>query len=88
MAIEVTSVHERRPRLPRLRRLDSASRKHVAALESARKRRIIFRSALAALAGLVLMGAVLLVNSYINYSKLVDERLANGYLTSRAGIYA
>jgi penicillin-binding protein 1B len=34
------------------------------------------------------MGAVLLVNSYINYSKLVDERLANGYLTSRAGIYA
>src|SRR3989440_7302485 len=31
---------------------------------------------------------VLLVHSYRSYAKLVDARLARGYLTSRAGIYA
>lgn len=37
---------------------------------------------------LLVVGIGLLVRSYISYSKLVDERLASGYLTSRAGIYA
>jgi penicillin-binding protein 1B len=32
--------------------------------------------------------SVLLIKSYRAYSRLVDERLAHGYLTSRAGIYA
>src|SRR5437660_1954982 len=31
---------------------------------------------------------VFLVHSYRSYAKLVDARLAHGYLTSRAGIYA
>ncbi|HEY0405226.1 MAG TPA: PBP1A family penicillin-binding protein [Pyrinomonadaceae bacterium] len=88
MAIEVTSVHERRPRLPRLKRINRAGRKRVASIETSRKRKIILRSMLATLAAVVLTSAGLLVHSYINYSKLVDERLANGYLTSRAGIYA
>lgn len=32
--------------------------------------------------------AVVMVRSYRAYARLVDERLAHGYLTSRAGIYA
>ena len=30
----------------------------------------------------------LLTSSYLSYSKIVDARLASGYLTSRAGVYA
>jgi penicillin-binding protein 1B len=86
MAIEVTSVHERR-RLPRLKRAGHI-RKQVALVEASRKRKIIFRSILAAVAILTLTATAFLIHSYISYSKLVDERLANGYLTSRAGIYA
>jgi penicillin-binding protein 1B len=36
----------------------------------------------------VVGGAVLLTNSYRSYAKLVDARLARGYLTSRGGIFA
>lgn len=32
--------------------------------------------------------SVVLIRSYRSYARLVDERLAHGYLTSRAGIYA
>lgn len=86
MAIEVTSVHERR-RLPKLRRAGHI-RKQVTLVEASRKRKIIFRSLLASAAILTLTATAFLIHSYISYSKLVDERLANGYLTSRAGIYA
>lgn len=87
MAIEVASVHGRRRPLTKLRRTSRASQ-HVAKIERARKRKIIIRSILGSLALLLVMGTAFLVNAYISYSKLVDERLANGYLTSRAGIYA
>jgi penicillin-binding protein 1B len=43
------------------------------------------------LAGVLLAivgGAVLLTNSYRSYARLVDARLARGYLTSRGGIFA
>ena len=36
----------------------------------------------------VVFTSILLVRSYRAYAKLVDERLAHGYLTTRAGIYA
>src|SRR5215831_3198706 len=43
-------------------------------------------------AGAIALGliglALVLVNTYRSYARLVDERLAHGYLTSRAGIYA
>jgi penicillin-binding protein 1B len=87
MAIEVTSVHERRRRLPRLKRTGTAG-KQAALIETSRKRKIILRSILATVALVIVTGAVFLIHSYNSYSKLVDERLANGYLTSRAGIYA
>jgi penicillin-binding protein 1B len=44
-----------------------------------------------ALGGFGLIGAIsiaILIHSYLYYSKIVDARLASGYLTSRAGIYA
>jgi penicillin-binding protein 1B len=88
MAIEVTSVHGRRRRgLPKFKRARSVD-KHIAAIEASRRRKIIFRSILASLTILLVAAAAFLVQSYISYSKLIDERLANGYLTSRAGIYA
>lgn len=88
MAIEITSVHERRRRsLPRLKRKSRVVHQ-VAVNETSRRRRIIFRSALITIALLVATTTAILFHSYISYSKLVDERLASGYLTSRAGIYA
>jgi penicillin-binding protein 1B len=87
MAIEVTSVHERRRRFAQLKRRGRAGRQ-AGLVESSRKRKIILRSVLAFIAILIVMGAAFLIHSYNSYSKLVDERLANGYLTSRAGIYA
>lgn len=86
MAIEVTSVHERR----RTRVIKSVGRVMKAGARAAalRKRRIIIRSVIASLIIACVACLALLVYSYISYSKIVDERLANGYLTSRAGIYA
>ena len=86
MPIEVTSVHEER-RLPKLNRA-RRNHKRIVAVETSRRRKIFFRSALALVALLLLTTTAFLVHSYNSYSKLVDERLANGYLTSRAGIYA
>jgi penicillin-binding protein 1B len=87
MAIEVTSVHERRPAriikgVGRVVRWRGASDTYL------RKRRNIFRAL--TIMGLLTIGAAVafLIYSYISYSKLVDARLAHGYLTSRAGIYA
>src|SRR5215813_15119517 len=34
------------------------------------------------------VATIFLIRSYRAYAKLVDERLAHGYLTTRAGIYA
>lgn len=86
MAIEVTPVRKRR----RLAHIKSVGRvvKHRARLAAQRKRRIAFYSIATALLVAIALGATLLILSYQSYSKVVDERLANGYLTSRAGIYA
>lgn len=84
MAIEVTSIHKpRRPRFrPRIRVI-----KPETAVRDSRTRRILLRSAIA-LSVLLVASLAFLIFSYISYSKIVDERLASGYLTSRAGIYA
>lgn len=84
MAIEVTSIHEPRRRKfkPRVRVL-----KAEALGVHSRARRFI-RLSIAALGILITATLSLLIYSYLSYSKIVDERLANGYLTSRAGIYA
>jgi penicillin-binding protein 1B len=53
-----------------------------------RRRRTLLRIAIAAFALALISLSVLLVHSYRAYAKIVDARLARGYLTSRAGIYA
>jgi penicillin-binding protein 1B len=84
MAIEVTSIHKpRRAKFkPRVRVI-----KTDAPVGHSRARRILFRSGMA-LAALATLTLAFLIYSYISYSKIVDDRLASGYLTSRAGIYA
>jgi penicillin-binding protein 1B len=85
MAIEVTSIDEkRRPRVKRIRRVGQ-SLKLIAA---ARKRRIILRSLLASVVLLITLGTIFFIYSYNYYARIVDARLRSGYLTSRAGIYA
>jgi penicillin-binding protein 1B len=86
MAIEVTSINER-PRRARVKKFGHAVRLGAHAAR-ARKKRIAYYTTAASL--LIMLGAALVffTYSYISYSKLVDARLASGYLTSRAGIYA
>jgi len=60
---------------------------------AARRRRTRLFSRALRISALVLfvtvaVTAILLIRSYRAYAKLVDERLAHGYLTTRAGIYA
>jgi len=52
------------------------------------KHRRAILSIVAALMLLIVAGLIFLISSYRYYSKLVDARLAHGYLTSRTGIYA
>ena len=65
MAIEITSVSERR-----------------------RASQPIFRPLAALLLFALALGADELLRSYKYYSRLIDARLASGYLTSRPGLYA
>ncbi len=60
---------------------------------AARRRRIRLFARILRISALVLLvtvavAAIFLVRSYRAYAKLVDARLAHGYLTTRAGIYA
>jgi penicillin-binding protein 1B len=86
MAIEVTSINER-SRTRVVKKFGQAVRRG-ASLAQERKKRFIYYSIAASL--LMTLGAALLffIYSYVSYSRLVDARLASGYLTSRAGIYA
>ena len=87
MAIEVTSIPDHR-RIPSLRRI--AQTFHAFSHDDATysKRRVLFRSVFNLLAIALLVGGDSLVNSYKYHSRLVDARLASGYLTSRPGLYA
>src|SRR5687768_3782718 len=86
MTIEITSLKEQSGFRPVLQR--TKARLKLTSQTIWGKRRFILRSTLAGL--ILLLGAVLifLVFSYRSYSEIVDARLARGYLTSRAGIYA
>ncbi|HMF56096.1 MAG TPA: PBP1A family penicillin-binding protein, partial [Pyrinomonadaceae bacterium] len=84
MAIEVTSVHEKRRVIKSVGRVVRLS----ARAARAHKRRIIYRSVLAATVLTIISISIFLAYSYHYYSQIVDERLAHGYLTSRPGIYA
>jgi penicillin-binding protein 1B len=53
-----------------------------------KRRRLVLRALLVVVLLAVIGGAGLLTNSYRSYAKLVDARLARGYLTGRGGIFA
>ena len=90
MAIEVTSVPDR-GRILSLRgtvqtlRLSLRSFIHATPLTN---RRILFRSVCGLLAIALVCGCDSLLRSYKYYSRVIDARLASGYLTSRPGLYA
>ena len=86
MAIEVTSI----PELPR----SFSLRKFAVSLFSLfhddplSNRRLLFRSACGLFALALVIGGDSLLRSYKYYSRIIDARLASGYLTSRPGLYA
>src|SRR5215213_6919529 len=87
MAIEITSVDERRR--PRVKRITKRALKRLEAWrELRRKRRVVIYSILGATAFLLVAGVIFFIYSYNYYAGVVDARLRSGYLTSRAGIYA
>jgi penicillin-binding protein 1B len=86
MAIEVTSINER-PRRRVVKRIRRVVRDSADAAR-ARKKRLVYHTIAASLVFIIGAVIVFFIYSYISYAKLVDERLASGYLTSRAGIYA
>ena len=81
MAIEITSAHLPRP-LPR------HSREVRAEVERAQRRRLLLRAALITPAVALIAVITTLVYCYQSAAHTINARLANGYLTSRAGIYA
>jgi penicillin-binding protein 1B len=52
------------------------------------RRRVLLRTTIALFALAIISLTALFVHSYRSYAKIVDARLARGYLTGRAGIYA
>src|SRR5881227_311823 len=53
-----------------------------------KRRRLVARTLLTTFIVSLVSASTFLVASYRSYAKIVDARLAHGYLTSRAGIYA
>ena len=86
MAIEVIS-------LPKSRRPHSF-RRFAASLAACfndnplSDRRLLFRSLFGLFALALVIGGDSLISSYKYYSRIIDARLASGYLTSRPGLYA
>ncbi|HEX5708285.1 MAG TPA: PBP1A family penicillin-binding protein [Pyrinomonadaceae bacterium] len=85
MAIEIRAASDRR-RLPRLRRRAASKVREEA--HRGRRRARLARYVSAFLLLVSCAALVAFVYLYRSYSKIVDERIASGYLTSRAGLYA
>ena len=83
MAIEITSARKPRRR-PRLRR----SREVRAQVERAARRALLLRLCLFVPLVAAGVGVAALLYCYHTAAQIVDARIAHGYLTSRAGIYA
>ena len=86
MAIEVTSIPDP-TRIPSLRKFASnlASLFHDDPLSN---RRRLLRSLFGLLLLALIVGGDRMLDSYRYYSRIIDARLASGYLTSRPGLYA
>jgi penicillin-binding protein 1B len=85
MAIEVTSLPATRRNFS-LRRLTPSF--HFAHSNQLSNRRLVLRSVCALFAIALVAGGDALLGSYKYYSRIIDARLASGYLTSRPGLYA
>jgi penicillin-binding protein 1B len=86
MAIEIISM-PRQDRLPSLR----AAAESVSGFfhdDPLSNRRLLFRFFCGLFVVALVVGGDSLLNSYKYYSRIVDARLASGYLTSRPGLYA
>ena len=86
MAIEITSIADlRQARSPRrLKRIVPG----VHDKQPIAQRRLVLRSLAALFVIAVIAGSDALLSSYKYYSRMIDARLASGYLTSRPGLYA
>jgi penicillin-binding protein 1B len=86
MAIEVTSITDQW-RTTSLRRIAQSFRAlfHDQPLSN---RPLLFRSLYGLFAIALVIGTDSVLGSYKYYSRLIDARLASGYLTSRPGLYA
>ncbi len=85
MAIEIISIEP--PRSRPVATIITLVRNCLRRVFTRKRKRVLL---LAFLALTIAFAAIvsILSSSYVSYSKIVDARLANGYLTSRAGIYA
>ncbi|MEP6818820.1 MAG: PBP1A family penicillin-binding protein [bacterium] len=86
MAIEVTSIPE--PGGPFSLRRFAASLSSSFHDDPLSNRRLLFRSVCGLFALALIIGGDSLLSSYKYYSRIIDARLASGYLTSRPGLYA
>lgn len=80
MAIEVTSVPDRHW----AGSITTLARRYF----TRRKRNLLLHSFAALVAIALLAGGDYLLDSYKFYSRMIDARIARGYLTSRPGLYA
>lgn len=86
MAIEVTSITEPR-RILSLRKITGSIASFVQD-DPLSDRRLLFRFVCGIFALALIIGGDSLLRSYKYYSRIIDARLASGYLTSRPGLYA
>jgi penicillin-binding protein 1B len=86
MAIEVTSITDS-GRATSLRRIAQSLRSFFQQ-QPLSNRRLLFRSLYGLFAIALVIGGDSFLRSYKYYSRLIDARLASGYLTSRPGLYA
>jgi penicillin-binding protein 1B len=86
MAIEVTSITDS-GRATSLRRIAQSLRSFFQE-QPLSSRRLLFRSLYGLFAIALVIGGDSFLRSYKYYSRLIDARLASGYLTSRPGLYA
>lgn len=86
MAIEVTSIIDQGRTLS-LRRIAQSFRSFFHH-EPLSNRHLLFRSVCGLFAIALVTGGDAFLRSYKYYSRVIDARLASGYLTSRPGLYA
>jgi len=87
MPVEITSLRKERHKLNNVKNVGRMIRNGARAA-TLHRRHIVFRFIAAAFCLSLAAVFTFLCLSYFSYAKIVDARLASGYLTSRAGIYA